>query len=206
MGRRIAKVVIVGVGEATIPPIQHLNAVLGIPEGEFLRETRASIKLAIRFEGWRVPGESYFHTFGAPGRNHAFCDFQHFWRRGQQLGVAQDLGDYDLNHLCCQTGRFGRPRSQDPFLDVPYAYHFDAGLYARFLREVSEARGVQRLEGKITEVLLRPADGFIDGLRLADGRTVTGDLFIDCSGFRGLLIEEALHTGYEDWTHWLPCD
>lgn len=197
---------IVGVGEATIPPIQHLNAVLGIPEGEFLRETRASIKLAIRFEGWRVPGESYFHTFGSIGRNHAFCDFQHFWRRGQQLGLARGLGDYDLNHLCCKAGLFGRPRSQDPFLEVPYAYHFDSGLYGQYLRKISEANGVARTEGLISQALLDPESGHVRTLKLQDGREVHGDLFVDCSGMRGLLIQQQLGVGYEDWSHWLPCD
>jgi tryptophan halogenase len=197
---------IVGVGEATIPPIQVLNSVLGIPEGEFLRETRASIKLAIRFEGWRVPGESYFHTFGTPGQNHAFCDFQHFWRRGQQLGRAQGLWDYDLNYLCCERGLFGRPRTQDPFLDVPYAYHFDSGLYGQYLRKISQANGVTRTEGLISQVLLDPESGHVRTLRLQDGREVHGDLFVDCSGMRGLLIQQQLDVGYEDWSHWLPCD
>lgn len=197
---------IIGVGEATIPPIQVLNAVLGIPEGEFLRETRASIKLAIRFEGWRVPGESYFHTFGTPGRNHAFCDFQHFWRRGQQLGQAAGLWDYDLNALCCRQGVFGRPRSQDPFLDVPYAFHFDAGLYGQYLRRISEANGVVRTEGLIAQVVVDPASGHVRTLRLQDGREVQGDFFVDCSGMRGLLIQQTLGVGYDDWSHWLPCD
>ena len=197
---------IVGVGEATIPPIQVLNAVLGIAEGEFLRETRASIKLAIRFEGWRVPGEAYFHTFGTPGRNHAFSDFQHFWRRGQQLGVAGSLWDYDLNALCCQAGVFGRPRTQDPFLEVPHAYHFDSALYGQYLRRISEANGVVRTEGLIAQVLVDPESGHVRTLRLQDGRSVQGDLFVDCSGMRGLLIQQTLGVGYEDWSHWLPCD
>jgi tryptophan 7-halogenase len=201
-----AQVAVVGVGEATIPPIQVLNAVLGIPEGEFLRETRASIKLAIRFEGWRRPGESYLHTFGTPGRNHAFCDFQHFWRRGQQLGVAGSLWDYDLNALCCEAGVFGRPRTQDPFLEVPHAYHFDSGLYGQYLRRISEANGVVRTEGLIARVVTDPVSGHVRALCLEDGRTVQGDLFVDCSGMRGLLIQQTLGVGYDDWSHWLPCD
>lgn len=197
---------IVGVGEATIPPIQYVNAVLGISEAEFLRETRASIKLAIRFEGWRVPGEDYFHTFGVPGRNHAFCDFQHFWARGLALGHTRSLWDYDLNYLCCKAGRFGRPRTQDPFVDVPFAYHFDSGLYGQFLRKISEANGVQRTEGLISHVTLNPETGDVRTLHLQDGRQVQGDLFVDCSGMRGLLIQQQLQVPYEDWSHWLPCD
>ena len=196
----------VGVGEATIPPIHHLNAVLGISEAEFLRETNGSIKLAISFEGWRVPGESYFHTFGVPGRNHAFCDFQHFWARGLRLGQTRSLWDYDLNYLACKTGRFGRPRTQDPFLDVPYAYHFDSGLYGQFLRKICVANGVKRTEGLIEQVLLAPESGHVRTLRLQDGREVSGDLFVDCSGMRGLLIQQKLEVPYEDWSHWLPCD
>jgi tryptophan halogenase len=196
----------VGVGEATIPPIQHLNAVLGISESEFLRETCASIKLAISFEGWRVPGESYFHTFGAAGRNHAFCDFQHFWARGLRLGQTRSLWDYDLNYLCCKTGRFGRPRTHDPFLEVPYAYHFDSGLYGQYLRRISEANGVKRTEGLISHALVDPESGHVRTLRLQDGREVHGDLFVDCSGMRGLLIQQQLEVPYDDWSHWLPCD
>jgi tryptophan halogenase len=196
----------IGVGEATIPPIHYLNAVLGISEADFLRETNGSIKLAISFEGWRVPGESYFHTFGVPGRNHAFCDFQHFWARGLRLGQTRSLWDYDLNYLACKTGRFGRPRSQDPFLDVPYAYHFDSGLYGQYLRKICEANEVKRTEGLIEQVLLEPESGHVRALKLQDGREVIGDLFVDCSGMRGLLIQQALGVPYEDWSHWLPCD
>ncbi|MBR9912266.1 MAG: tryptophan 7-halogenase [Gammaproteobacteria bacterium] len=197
---------IVGVGEATIPPIQQVNAVLGIDEAEFLRATKATIKLAIKFDNWRVPGESYYHTFGVPGRNHAFCDFHHYWRRAEQLGLHSNLWDYDLNYLCCEQGVFAKLQVKDPIWDVPYAYHFDSGLYGQFLRKISEANGVKRTEGMIDNVSIDPDSGFVTSLLLRDGRQVEGDFFIDCSGFRGLLIQKFLGTGYEDWSHWLPCD
>ena len=195
----------VGVGEATIPPIRLLNNVLGINEAEFLRETKATIKLAIKFENWRVPGESYYHTFGAPGKSLAFCHFHHLWRRAQQLGDTTSLWQYDLNYLCAEAGKFASINSKDPVLELPYAYHFDAGLYARFLRKFSEQMGVVRHEGKVSSVT-RHSNGDIQHLVLDDGRVLGADLFIDCSGFRGLLIQQQLNTGYEDWSHWLPCD
>jgi len=195
----------VGVGEATIPPIRLLNNVLGINEAEFLRETKATIKLAIKFENWRVQGESYFHTFGAPGKSLAFCHFHHLWRRAKQLGDTTSLWQYDLNYLCAEAGKFAGISSKDPVLELPYAYHFDAGLYARFLRKFSEQMGVVRFEGKVSSVT-QHGNGDIQHLVLEDGRVLDGDLFIDCSGFRGLLIQQKLNTGYEDWSHWLPCD
>ena len=195
----------VGVGEATIPPIRLLNNVLGINEAEFLRETKATIKLAIKFENWRVPGEGYFHTFGAPGKSLAFCHFHHLWRRAQLFGDTTSLWQYDLNYLCAEAGKFASINSKDPVLELPYAYHFDAGLYARFLRKFSEQMGVVRHEGKVSSVT-RHSNGDIQHLVLDDGRVLGADLFIDCSGFRGLLIQQQLNTGYEDWSHWLPCD
>jgi tryptophan halogenase len=198
----------VGVGEATIPPIQTFNQMLGIDEAEFLKRTQGTFKLGIEFVDWAKQGHRYFHPFGPHGHQFDLSPQHQYWLRGRQQPGMPGLDEHSLAWAMAQRGRFDKP-SRDPRTvqsTFDYAYHFDAGLYARYLRELSEARGVLRLEGKVTEVLLRPADGFIDGLRLADGRTVAGDLFIDCSGFRGLLIEEALHTGYEDWTHWLPCD
>jgi tryptophan halogenase len=197
---------IVGVGEATIPPIQHVNAVLGLDEAEFLRETKSTIKLAIRFEHWRVPGEQYYHTFGAPGRSQAFCHFHHFWTRAQQAGYETDLWGYDLNYLCCEAGKFAKLQVPDPMWELKYAYHFDASLYGRFLRKYSEQRGVRRTEGLIEEVMVHPESGDVTALRLRGGKTVEGDFFIDCSGIRGLLIQQKLGAGFEDWSHWLPCD
>lgn len=196
----------VGVGEATIPPIRLVNQVLGIPEAEFIKETKATIKLAIKFENWRVPQESYFHTFGVPGRSMAFCHFHHFFNRAKSLGLSNSLWDYDLNYLCCQAGKFAQINAKDAILDMPYAYHFDASLYAQYLRGLSEKMGVIRTEGSVAKVHQENENGFVTGLRLSDGSDVMGDFFIDCSGFRGILIEQTLNTGYEDWSHWLPCD
>ncbi len=197
---------IVGVGEATIPPIQHVNAVLGIDEGEFLRETRATIKLAIRFDDWGAIGESYYHSFGAAGRNVAFCPFHHYWHRARGLAGTADYWDYDLNTLCAREGRFAPIRGDDPTWSLPYAYHFDSALYGRYLRRYSEARGVTRTEGMVRTVERDGGTGDVTALVLADGRRIAGDLFIDCSGARGLLIQRELNVGYEDWGHWLPCD
>lgn len=197
---------IVGVGEATIPPIQHVNSVLGLDEAEFLRETKSTIKLAIRFENWRVKGEQYYHTFGAPGKSQAFCHFHHFWTRAQQAGYKSNLWDYDLNYLCAEAGKFAKLQVSDPMWEMPYAYHFDASLYGQFLRKYSEKRGVRRTEGLIEDAHLDAETGFVKSLVLKDGQVIEGDFFIDCSGTRGLLIQQKLGTGYEDWGHWLPCD
>jgi tryptophan halogenase len=197
---------IVGVGEATIPPIRTLNAVLGIDEAEFLRETRATIKLAIRFENWREEGSAYYHTFGTAGRNTAFAAFHHFWTRARKLGLPGSYWDFDLNYLCAQAGKFAPTEGNDPIWDLPYAFHFDAALYGRFLRRYAEQRGVIRTEGMVADVQRMAGVGNVSALVLRDGRVVHGDLFIDCSGSRGVLIQQHLGTGYEDWSHWLPCD
>ena len=197
---------IIGVGEATIPPIQLFNNVLGIDEREFLRETKASIKLAIRFENWRVNGEQYYHTFGAPGRSQAFCHFHHFWTRAHQIGYETNLWDYDLNYICAEAGKFAKLQVQDPVWEMQYAYHFDASLYGQYLRRYAENLGVRRTEGLIESVNLHPESGFVESLDLKGGGKIEGDFFVDCSGARGLLITQALGTEYEDWGHWLPCD
>lgn len=197
----------VGVGEATIPPIRLVNQVLGINEAEFIKETNATIKLAIRFENWRVNGEDYYHTFGAPGRSMAFCHFHHFWQRAkQECGEKHSLWDYDLNYLCCEAGKFAQINAKDPVLELPHAYHFDASAYACFLRKYAEKLNVVRTEGIVERVIEDPVNGDITGVMLKDGKQVKGDFFIDCSGFRGLLIQQHYNVGYEDWTHWLPCD
>ena len=197
---------IIGVGEATIPPIQHVNSVLGLDEAEFLRETKSTIKLAIRFENWRVEGEQYYHTFGAPGKSQAFCHFHHYWTRAQQAGFTSNLWDYDLNYLCAEAGKFAKLQVSDSMWEMPYAYHFDASLYGAFLRKYSEKRGVKRTEGLVEDVNINPRSGHVESLVLKGGGLVEGDFFIDCSGTRGLLIQQKLGTGYEDWGHWLPCD
>ncbi|WP_158970327.1 tryptophan halogenase family protein [Paraglaciecola sp. L3A3] len=196
----------VGVGEATIPPIRLLNKVLGLNEAEFIKETKATIKLGIMFENWRVPNEQYFHSFGVAGKNMAFCQFHHYCSRANQLGFATNLWNYDANYLAAMQGKFGHINSQNQSLELPYAYHFDATLYAKYLRKVSQGLGVKRTEGMVDSVSRNVRNGYIEKLRLQSGQEVAGDLFIDCSGFRGLLIQQELATGYEDWSHWLPCD
>jgi tryptophan halogenase len=200
---------IVGVGEATIPPIRHFNRMLGLDEFEFLRRTKGSYKLGIQFVDWVEPGRRYFHPFGTYGRAFDLAHFLYYWQQAQQRGqVSSSVDEYCMAWAVAAQARFAPPLS-DPrsvLSTYDYAYHFDASLYAAFLREVSERRGVTRIEGRIVECRLNGETGDVETLRLQDGREVSGDLFIDCSGFRGLLIEEALHTGYEDWTHWLPCD
>jgi tryptophan halogenase len=193
----------VGVGEATIPPIQDFNAFLGIDEDDFIRETKATFKLGIEFINWRAPGHRYFHPFGVYGRDFDGIPFQHFMLRGLKDGVAADYGLYNLETMAARAGTFARTAKGQA---VGYAYHFDAGLYANYLRRYAERRGVKRIEGEITDVTLNPDDGFIRSVALKNGAVVSGDFFIDCSGFRGLLIEQALKSGYEDWSKWLPAD
>ena len=195
----------VGVGEATIPPIRQFNQALDIVEGEVLRATKGSVKLAIQFDGWHRPGENYLHNFGEVGRQLGLLPFRHYWARGRALGLAKPLGHYSANEVAARTGRMSAEPSGPGLPEVPYAYHFDAGLYATFLRKYAEARGVTRVEGLLNGAT-RTADGDIAAVVTDDGRTIAGDFFIDCSGFRGLLIEQELQTGYEDWRHWLPCD
>ncbi|WP_372619747.1 tryptophan halogenase family protein [Alteromonas stellipolaris] len=196
----------VGVGEATIPPIRLVNQVLGIDEATFLRDTKATIKLAIRFENWKQQGQHYYHTFGAPGKSMAFCHFHHFWLKARQQGLKHDLWDYDLNYLAAEAGKFARINAKDPVLELPFAYHFDASLYAQYLRKLSEGMGVRRVEGKISHVSRHKLSGNVKALHLENGHAIDGDLFIDCTGFRGLLINETLGAGYDDWSHLLPCD
>jgi tryptophan halogenase len=197
----------VGVGEATIPQIRLFNGALGLDENEFLRETQGSIKLGIQFVDWARLGHSYMHGFGAVGRDLGLVQFHHYWRRAQALGLAEDLGAYCPNIVASLANRFERDSgpagvTRQP---IPYAFHFDAGLYAAYLRRKAEARGVVRHEGRISRVELA-AGGDIHAVHLDDGRAIEGDLFLDCSGFRGLLIGEALGVPYVDWTDWLPCD
>lgn len=198
----------VGVGEATIPPIKLFNAMLGLDEAEFMRETKGTYKLGIEFRDWRVLNERYFHPFGVYGLKTELGHFLQFWLRMKALNEVGPIDDYSLCTLAARAGRMGRQSddADDVMANFGSAYHFDAGLYARYLRKYAEARGVTRVEGMIAETVLHPESGFVSTLKLKDGREVGGDLFIDCSGFRGLLIEQALQTGYEDWSHWLPAD
>jgi tryptophan halogenase len=198
----------VGVGEATIPPIRLFNAALGIDEADFLRATQGSFKLGIEFVGWGQAGNRYFHPFGSYGADFDALPVHQYWLRERARGDTTPLGELSMAWAMASRDRFGPP-SRDPRQaqsTFDYAYHFDAGLYARFLRAFAEARGVVREEGMIQSVPRDGASGHVRAVTLADGRTIEGDLWIDCSGFRGLLIEQAMAAGYEDWTHWLPCD
>ncbi|WP_337880368.1 tryptophan halogenase family protein [Rheinheimera sp.] len=199
---------IVGVGEATIPPIQSLNAALGLQEEDFLRETMGSIKLGIQFEHWGAVGDSYMHAFGTVGKDFPFCHFNHFWRRSEQLGMGYGYWDFSLNYQASLQNKFSKlDRIEGVNLGgLTYAYHFDAGLYARFLRKYSESVGVKRIEGKVASVQQNPQSGDIEALVLASGERIEGDLFLDCSGLHSLLIDKTLNTGFEDWSHWLPAD
>ena len=193
----------VGVGEATIPQIRLLTGALGLEEDKLLAATQGSFKLGIEFIDWLWPGHRYLHGFGQVGRALGVVPFHHYWLRGRALGCAEPLAAYMPTARAAAEGRFGR--SGDAGTELSYAYHFDAVLFAALLRRVSEARGVTYIDGRI-DAVARTADGDVAALVLDDGRTVDGDFFIDCSGFRALLIGEALGVGYEDWSRWLPCD
>lgn len=192
----------IGVGEATIPPMRTFHRLLGINEQEFMRATNATFKLGIQFENWKQIGEKYFHSFGITGKQTIITDFIHFWLRGRALGIADEFGDYCLEYKAALMDRF----SINDQAKINYAFHLDAGRYASFLRARAEARGVNRVEGKIAEVQQNPESGFITSLKMDSGQEIPGDLFLDCTGMRGLLIEQTLQTGFEEWGHWLPCD
>jgi tryptophan halogenase len=193
----------VGVGEATIPPIKNFHLLLGLGEAEFLRAVNGTFKLGIEFENWGGLGERYFHPFAAHGTDSWAAQFHHYWVRArQQQGESAPIDDFSFEAVLARAGRFG----QEGERKAGYAYHFDAGLYARLLRAISERQGVRRTEGMVVDVRLEPDTGFIESVVLDSGQIVQGDLFIDCSGFRGLLIEQALKTGWEDWGHWLRSD
>lgn len=196
----------VGVGEATIPQIRMFNKALGIDEREFLRETSGTLKLGIEFIGWQREGSRYFHGFGDVGRSIGLVPFYHYWLRYNAQGGPLDIEAFSSNAVAAHERRFGPGDGAKGVRMPASAYHFDAGRYAAFLRKYAEAHGVTRLEGIVQSWSLRPETGFIDTLRLDTQDAVPGDLFIDCSGLRGLLIEQALESGFDDWSHWLPCD
>lgn len=197
----------VGVGEATIPSLVQFHALLGLDEAEFVRRTQATFKLGIEFRDWREPGASFFHPFGPYGFDIEPAVFQSYWLKRRTEGAATPLDDWSLAATAAKLGRFGPPGPIPGGAPAPlsYAYHFDASLYARYLRAYAEAKGVERIEGRVVEVARRD-DGGVSAVALSDGRSIAADFFLDCSGFRGLLISTALGVDFEDWSHWLPCD
>ncbi len=197
----------VGVGEATIPSIRKYNSWLGIDEDDFVRETQGTFKLGIEFVDWGHVGNRYHHSFGPNGRELNGLPFHAWWLKAFLADEAEALGAYNLQTQAALKAKFMRPTgSNSPLATLTHAFQFDASLYARYLRRLSEGCGVVRIEGKVAEVRLRPDDGFIEAVVLENGEAVAADLFIDCTGFRGLLIEETLKAGFVDWSHWLPCD
>lgn len=202
---------IVGVGEATIPHIRNLLALAGVDPLKMIAAAKATFKLGIQFVDWGAPGETYIHGFGKIGRDMLWLHPHQLWlaAKARDAGRVKHFDSYSLNCIACHQNKFAFPDKRNPnspVADIDYAYHFDASLLARFLRSESEARGVQRIEGRIVDVIQNSESGFVERVRLDDAREVEGDLFVDCSGMRGLLIGDALGINYEDWSKWLLCD
>ena len=198
----------VGVGEATIPPFVDFNRLLGIDETEMLAAVQGTYKIGIQFVNWGQVGQSYLHPFGNYGYEIDGVSFRHVWHRMKQMGDPRPMQVFNLETMAAHFGKFARTQdyARDDLPPMNHAYHIDATRYARFLRSFAEARGVVRREGKVADVTLDAQSGHVASLTMDDGAELPGDFFVDCSGFRGLLIEQALKTGYEDWSHYLPCD
>jgi len=190
----------VGVGESTIPTVRAFHQLIGVDERDFVRATGASFKLGISFEGWSKPDELYLHSFGSIGQSTWMADFHHFWLEARAQGSAEEIGRYCVEHEAARAEKFAGGTEAG----LNYAYHFDAARYARYLRERCEADGLTRIEGKIARVERDGESGDIAALVMADGTRIAGDLFLDCTGFRALLLGETLGVGYEDWAEWLP--
>jgi len=198
----------VGVGEATLPSIRYYNDMLELDNADFMRKTQASFKLGIEFKDWGQVGNRFFHGFGGFGPPIVNRSSVAHWLRLNRAGGMPSYEEWSVATVMARRNRFALPEAGAPSAAnaYSYAFHFDAGLYAAYLRDYAMARGVKREEGTIVDVSVRPGDGFVTAVTLADGRRIEGDLFIDCSGFRALLIEGVCKAGYHDWTHWLPCD
>jgi tryptophan halogenase len=200
----------IGVGEATVPHLSVFNALLGIPEAEFVRAVQGTFKLGIQFNDWNKIGDSYIHGFGTMGRDLGLMPFHQYWLKARGLGQAKDIGVYSLNTLAPVADKFMTPPSDaprnSPLAEIAYAYHFDAGRYAQYLRRLAEAQGARRIEGKVVSVQQSSDTGFVESVTLQSGDTIAADLFLDCSGFRSLLLGGTLGVEFDDWTHWLPCD
>lgn len=199
---------IVGVGEATIPHIRYFNRLVNLDESDFLRKTNATFKLGIEFVNWGQVGDRYFHPFAPYGTNMDGIHFHHYWLKHAMKEGAPGAGEYNLPVLASRQSKFVHPQPNipGPLATLEYAYQFDATLYGQYMRGLAESRGVKRIEGKVVEVHQRAEDGFIESVELESGERVAGELFIDCTGFRGLLIEQTLKTGYIDWSQYLPVD
>jgi tryptophan 7-halogenase len=201
---------IIGVGEATVPHLSTFNHQLEIDEAEFVRQVQGTFKLGIQFNDWGKIGDSYIHGFGTIGRDLGLMPFHQYWLKARAQGQAKDISEYSLNTRAAPQGKFMSPPSDappnSPLAEIAYAYHFDAVSYARFLRRYAEDRGARRIEGKVVAVNQNGETGFVESVELESGQLISADLFLDCTGFRALLIEGTLNAGFEDWTHWLPVD
>ena len=196
----------VGVGEATIPTLLTLHELLKIKEQDFVAAVQGTFKLGISFENWKNVGEDYIHAFGFTGKDCWAAGFQHFWLKGKQLGISKEFGEYCKEWIAAKRNKFAVIQGRGAQRGLNYAYHIDASLYAKMLRKMAEEHGVVRQEGKINSVEQDPETGYVTALQMDSGQRIEGDLFVDCTGFRGLLIEQTLEAGYDDYTHWLPCD